>query len=146
MKGVLAERRLTLFGDNLAVRAVSSASIPLVALMAIISWFLYGQTHYVGPIKSITVWTTGQEVELPRAGEGIVSNPTSTEEAVGRRANIFEESIPMQVTTGSLPRSENLTSASVSASITSVIIPSYPHAAINSIEALELQSRQKVQR
>ncbi|POW18922.1 hypothetical protein PSHT_05283 [Puccinia striiformis] len=101
-------------GPQFLARAVSSASIPLVALLATVSWFLYGRAHYVGPIKSITVWTTGQEVELPRAGDGIISNPTSTEEAVGRRANIFEDSIPMQVTSGSLPQSEHLTSGNPS--------------------------------
>ncbi|KNZ59201.1 hypothetical protein VP01_1785g3 [Puccinia sorghi] len=131
-------------GPQFPVRAVSSASIPLVALMAIISWFLYGRAHYVGPIKSITVWTTGQEVELPRAGEGMVSNPTSTEEAVGRRANVFEESIPLQVTSGSHPRSENLASANLSISITSVIITAYPNSTINSIETPEPEDKRIV--
>lgn len=26
---------------------------------------IYGQDRYVGPVKSITLWTTGQEVEFP---------------------------------------------------------------------------------
>ncbi|WAQ81359.1 hypothetical protein PtA15_1A699 [Puccinia triticina] len=126
-------------GPQFLARAVSSASIPLVALLAAVSWFLYGRAHYVGPIKSITVWTTGQEVELPRAGNCAISNPTSTEEAVGRRANIYEESIPMQATSGSLPRGENLTSASPSTSrINSVTIPAYASTSINSIEGPEI--------
>ncbi|MBW0473251.1 hypothetical protein O181_012966 [Austropuccinia psidii MF-1] len=85
---------------EMASRAVSSGTIPLVAVMASISWFLYGRCHYVGPIKSITVWTTGQEVELPRAQSGVGSDPSSAEEAAARRANVYEESIPMQTTTG----------------------------------------------
>ncbi|KAI7962709.1 hypothetical protein MJO28_000803 [Puccinia striiformis f. sp. tritici] len=128
-------------GPQFLARAVSSASIPLVALLATVSWFLYGRAHYVGPIKSITVWTTGQEVELPRAGDGIISNPTSTEEAVGRRANIFEDSIPMQVTSGSLPQSEHLTSGNPSTSINSIIIPVYASNTTKPVEAHESQGK-----
>lgn len=29
------------------------------------TWMIYGQDRYVGPVKSITLWTTGQEVEFP---------------------------------------------------------------------------------
>lgn len=115
-------------GHQFPSRAVSSASIPLVALMAVASWFLYGRAHYVGPIKSITVWTAGQEVELPRATNAVVSNPTSTEEAVGRRANVFEESAPIQTTLGSSPRSDHGA-------------PGYLSDARTSIEAHALQTR-----
>ncbi|KAA1114713.1 hypothetical protein PGT21_019266 [Puccinia graminis f. sp. tritici] len=119
-------------GPQFPARAVSSASIPLVALLAAVSWFLYGRAHYVGPIKSITVWTTGQEVELPRAGNSIAS----TEEGVGRRANIYEESIPMQATSGSIPQSEHMTSTNPSTSLgNSVTIPAYSSTTSNSTEA-----------
>ncbi|KAI7942858.1 hypothetical protein MJO29_012702 [Puccinia striiformis f. sp. tritici] len=29
-------------------------------------WFLYGRSHYAGPIKSLTTWTVGYEVEIPK--------------------------------------------------------------------------------
>ncbi|KAA1095401.1 hypothetical protein PGTUg99_029591 [Puccinia graminis f. sp. tritici] len=29
-------------------------------------WFVYGRSHYAGPIKSLTTWTVGYEVEIPK--------------------------------------------------------------------------------
>ncbi|CAK9782617.1 hypothetical protein CC85DRAFT_284014 [Cutaneotrichosporon oleaginosum] len=33
----------------------------LVVILA--SWFLYGRHHYVGPIRAITIWATGQDID-----------------------------------------------------------------------------------
>lgn len=42
---------------------------PLVLIgmifISVVTWITYGQSNYAGPVKSITVWTVGQEVELP---------------------------------------------------------------------------------
>ena len=34
--------------------------------ISICFWFLYGRSHYAGPVKSLTTWTVGYEVEIPR--------------------------------------------------------------------------------
>ncbi|KAG0139273.1 hypothetical protein CROQUDRAFT_666734 [Cronartium quercuum f. sp. fusiforme G11] len=41
--------------------------VVVVALVSfsMMTWMFYGQSHYAGPVKSLTVWTAGQEVELP---------------------------------------------------------------------------------
>ncbi|OAV89774.1 hypothetical protein PTTG_28553, partial [Puccinia triticina 1-1 BBBD Race 1] len=43
---------------------------PLITLVftlaSSIGWMTYGSSRYIGPIKSITFWTTGQEVDFPR--------------------------------------------------------------------------------
>lgn len=36
-------------------------------VLSTLSWIVYGNAHYAGPIRSITVWTTGHEVGLPSA-------------------------------------------------------------------------------
>jgi hypothetical protein len=35
-------------------------------LISVVFWFLYGRSHYAGPIKSLTTWTLGYEVEIPK--------------------------------------------------------------------------------
>lgn len=49
--------------------ATWSWSLPVLVVMiifALATWLLYGKSHYAGPIKSLTVWTTGGEVEMPK--------------------------------------------------------------------------------
>lgn len=110
-------------GRQFPARAVSTVSIPGITIMGIVAWFVYGRRHYVGPIKSISVWTTGQEVEIPRATEYPPSTEanTNTDDAARARAVICEESFPMQVTTGSGSRGESgpVSSANFSKSGTS---------------------------
>ncbi|KAH9822702.1 amino acid permease-domain-containing protein [Melampsora americana] len=42
---------------------------PLVAvgvmIFAMVTWMIYGRLNYAGPVKSLTIWTAGQELELP---------------------------------------------------------------------------------
>ncbi|KAA1085403.1 hypothetical protein PGT21_005976 [Puccinia graminis f. sp. tritici] len=35
-------------------------------LISVFFWFVYGRSHYAGPIKSLTTWTLGYEVEIPK--------------------------------------------------------------------------------
>lgn len=96
----------------------ASPIIVLVALLSAITWIMYGNAHYAGPIKNITVYTIGREVTLPKSSHSNSTNKPSakpstpnsnpqngTSEVVGRRgqtttdfepgktANIFSESI-----------------------------------------------------
>ncbi|BEI86749.1 hypothetical protein CcaverHIS002_0700950 [Cutaneotrichosporon cavernicola] len=32
-------------------------------LIFLASWFLYGRRHFVGPIRALTIWTTGQDID-----------------------------------------------------------------------------------
>ncbi|KAG0139992.1 hypothetical protein CROQUDRAFT_53912 [Cronartium quercuum f. sp. fusiforme G11] len=54
---------------GLPITAATWSWSPLVLLavtaLGMTTWMIYGRTRYVGPIKSITLWTTGQEVEFP---------------------------------------------------------------------------------
>lgn len=37
--------------------------------ISLVFWFLYGRSHYAGPIKSLTTWTLGYEVEIPKQAQ-----------------------------------------------------------------------------
>lgn len=50
----------------------------MVALLSALTWILYGNGHYAGPIKSITVYTIGREIELPKTGYGHSSHKYAT--------------------------------------------------------------------
>ncbi|CAH7688784.1 amino acid permease-domain-containing protein [Phakopsora pachyrhizi] len=52
-------------------------------IVATVSWFFYGRSHYVGPVKSLTIWTVGQAVEVPKKlTEGIeIRKPISTHQS-----------------------------------------------------------------
>lgn len=86
-----------------------SPAVTVVAtVLASLSWVFYGNSHYAGPIKSITLWTTGREVGLPRAKSRATrktktdeNDPTSdvvmdktTTMGKGATAAIFEGSLP----------------------------------------------------
>ncbi|KAG0151509.1 hypothetical protein CROQUDRAFT_36565 [Cronartium quercuum f. sp. fusiforme G11] len=50
-----------------------------VILISSLAWILHGRARYIGPIKSITVWSAGQEVELPKTrGRPSFENDQST--------------------------------------------------------------------
>ncbi|EGF99036.1 uncharacterized protein MELLADRAFT_113068 [Melampsora larici-populina 98AG31] len=36
-----------------------------VFILAMATWMLYGRLNFAGPVKSLTIWTAGQELELP---------------------------------------------------------------------------------
>ena len=83
----------------------------VVVLLSTLTWVLFGNSHYAGPIKSITVYTIGREVELPKTtyatsthnratpGSGQPQTPvegnglTTTEFEIGKTANLYSESI-----------------------------------------------------
>ena len=81
--------------------------IVFVALLATLSWVLYGNSHYAGPIKSITVYTIGREVELPTASysqstnrptpNGVTPTPNfaqnESEAEIGKTANLYSASL-----------------------------------------------------
>lgn len=85
--------------------------IVVVVLLSTLTWVLFGNSHYAGPIKSITVYTIGREVELPKTtyaisthnratpGSGQPQTPiegnglTTTEFEIGKTANLYSESI-----------------------------------------------------
>ncbi|OAV93254.1 hypothetical protein PTTG_08541 [Puccinia triticina 1-1 BBBD Race 1] len=46
--------------------------------ISICFWFLYGRSHYAGPIKSLTTWTVGYEVEIPRKLPDAFARPEKT--------------------------------------------------------------------
>ncbi|EFP82135.2 hypothetical protein PGT21_019148 [Puccinia graminis f. sp. tritici] len=64
---------------------------PLITLVftiaSSIGWITYGSSRYIGPIKSITFWTTGQEVDFPRPQFGIGGLPNFDKSAVGEEAS-----------------------------------------------------------
>lgn len=88
-----------------------------VILASSLTWVLYGNSHYAGPIKSITVYTIGREVELPKSTHQTTTNrqtpnsgrPTATPVGVaspglgvggattgvdfGKTANLYSESL-----------------------------------------------------
>lgn len=83
----------------------------VVAILSSLTWVIYGNSHYAGPIKSITVYTVGHEVELPKTRSHPSSNrhatPNSakpstpvgiglstTQLEVGKTANLYSESLP----------------------------------------------------
>lgn len=41
-------------------------AVPGIMLISLVFWFIYGKSHFVGPVKSLTTWTVGYEVELPK--------------------------------------------------------------------------------
>ncbi|KLT41810.1 hypothetical protein CC85DRAFT_328672 [Cutaneotrichosporon oleaginosum] len=55
------------FFDGDASKAVLSY-LPMVfggmLVVMLATWFLYGRRHYVGPIRTLTLWTTGQDIDL----------------------------------------------------------------------------------
>lgn len=64
-----------------------------------IGWITYGNTRYIGPIKSITFWTTGQEVDFHRPRfDGIHhSNKTVDEdEGIPRNLGVFRHDDAVQ--------------------------------------------------
>lgn len=75
-------------------------------LLATITWVVYGNSHYAGPIKSITVYTIGREVELPTASyqqstnrqtpNGATATPfaqNENEAEIGKTANLYSASL-----------------------------------------------------
>jgi hypothetical protein len=85
-----------------------------VLFLSSLTWIFYGNSHYAGPIKSITVYTIGREVELPKLtstsstnrqtphsgkpseprGFNGVSGPNATTEIeIGKTANLYSESL-----------------------------------------------------
>ncbi|KAA1097673.1 hypothetical protein PGT21_016641 [Puccinia graminis f. sp. tritici] len=38
----------------------------ITIVISLFFWFIYGNSHYVGPIKSLTTWTAGYEIEIPK--------------------------------------------------------------------------------
>ncbi|MBW0463763.1 hypothetical protein O181_003478 [Austropuccinia psidii MF-1] len=44
------------------------------SLLSTLGWILYGSKNYIGPIKSITFWTTGQEVDFNQLQINKVTN------------------------------------------------------------------------
>ncbi|MBW0481071.1 hypothetical protein O181_020786 [Austropuccinia psidii MF-1] len=40
--------------------------LPVIITLSVMAWYLYGRSHYAGPVKSLTIWTVGHEVELPK--------------------------------------------------------------------------------
>ncbi|KAH9444807.1 hypothetical protein MJO28_013162 [Puccinia striiformis f. sp. tritici] len=64
---------------------------PLITLVftlaSSIGWITYGSSRYIGPIKSITFWTTGQEVDFPRPQFGIGGLPNLDKSAVGEECS-----------------------------------------------------------
>ncbi|GAA5878717.1 hypothetical protein JCM3774_000484 [Rhodotorula dairenensis] len=84
--------------------SVSYASAVLVGvlLLSSISWVVYGNRNYAGPIKTMTRWTIGAEVDLPSTssagGAGGVKKSTaakgqaSTTAHLGRSAHVWATS------------------------------------------------------
>lgn len=83
----------------------------VVSLLSSITWITYGNAHYAGPIKSITVYTIGREVDLPKSSHAHSTNKpsakpsipianvqnngaTTTDLEVGKTANLYSESLP----------------------------------------------------
>ncbi|PLW25645.1 hypothetical protein PCANC_28141 [Puccinia coronata f. sp. avenae] len=79
---------------------------PLITLVftlaSSIGWITYGSSRYIGPIKSITFWTTGQEVDFPRPQYGIGGlhnldkSGGGVDEASPRNPGIFHNHIARQ--------------------------------------------------
>lgn len=89
--------------------------LAFVLLLSSLTWIFYGNSHYAGPIKSITVYTIGREVELPKLGPSLSTNrhtpnsgrpsdlqglrgfsgPSATTGVeIGKTANLFSDSLP----------------------------------------------------
>ncbi|GAA97304.1 uncharacterized protein L969DRAFT_14610 [Mixia osmundae IAM 14324] len=88
------------FPTSLPVTSISLSYAPIVTgsvlILATLTWIVYGNSHYAGPIKSVTFWTTGgQEVALPKSAIHSTSLPgagiTSTE-VHGKTAHVFDTS------------------------------------------------------
>lgn len=83
-------------------------------LLSSLTWIFYGNSHYAGPIKSITVYTIGREVELPkltstgsanrhtphgarpsspRGLNGFHDPSATTGVEIGKTANLYSESL-----------------------------------------------------
>ncbi|KLT41835.1 hypothetical protein CC85DRAFT_292432 [Cutaneotrichosporon oleaginosum] len=54
------------FVDSNVSRTVL-AYLPMIfgamCVIMVVSWFIYGRRHYVGPIRAFTIWATGQDVD-----------------------------------------------------------------------------------
>ncbi|GAA5984441.1 hypothetical protein JCM10908_003347 [Rhodotorula pacifica] len=82
--------------------SVSYASAVLIGvlLLSSISWVVYGNRHYAGPIKTMTRWTIGAEVDLPStssAGGGVKKSTAANGHAtttahLGRSAHVWATS------------------------------------------------------
>lgn len=55
-------------GTPISIKTFPIAPFILLGAVGLSSclWYLYGRAHFVGPIKSLTTWTVGYEVEIPR--------------------------------------------------------------------------------
>jgi hypothetical protein len=53
-----------------------------MVLIMIITWYLYGKKHYIGPIRALTKWSAGVEINP--------LDPHNFKTSVGRRNAIFE--------------------------------------------------------
>ena len=86
----------------------SPAITVAAAVLSSLTWVVYGNARYAGPIKSLTLWTTGREVGLPRAksksrktkttsmnATSVIKDKTTTM-GKGATAAIFEGSLPTQ--------------------------------------------------
>ncbi|GAA6044220.1 hypothetical protein JCM8097_002269 [Rhodosporidiobolus ruineniae] len=92
---------------------MSYASVVLVGvlLLASVTWVIYGNSHYAGPIKTTTRWTIGAEVDLPststhggataappadgaraKRGKSTAAAPVTTSFAHGRSAHVWAQS------------------------------------------------------
>lgn len=110
--GIQADARAVLFAS--ASFSYAAPVIAFVLLLSSITWIFYGNSHYAGPIKSITVYTIGREVELPKLASTLSTNrhtphsgrPTephvgrafsrsaaTTGIEIGKTANLFSDSL-----------------------------------------------------